>query len=87
LTPRSGRLRSTLDERQILSRQSDKVVPSQAIAAVPNQTIVPKRGSRQRAWARETGDTAERRIETSCVSQCGDDAPRVHPLAPSGPDD
>jgi hypothetical protein len=40
LTPRSGRLRSTLDERQIVSRHSDKVVPNQAIAAVPNQTIV-----------------------------------------------
>jgi hypothetical protein len=35
-----SRLRSTLDERQILSRQSDKVVASQAIAVVPNQTIV-----------------------------------------------
>jgi hypothetical protein len=40
LTPRSGRLRSTLDERQIVSRQSDKVVPNQAIAVVPNQTII-----------------------------------------------
>jgi hypothetical protein len=45
LTPLSGRLQSTLDERQIVSRQPDKVVPNQAIAVVPNQAIVPSSGT------------------------------------------
>jgi len=43
LTPLPGRLRSTLDERQIVSRQPDKVVLNETITVVPNQTIIPIR--------------------------------------------